>query len=228
MSDVAQALGCHLRRALSCTAAGWARERLWGLRCSPTQARVQAAHQGPAVLGLAMISMGEDLGATMSLRMLEHLLRYGDAPVRCAPRQPQPVLQAATEPAWPQHACAGPCFIHPPRSRAAEVGLLPAQAQASWIHSASPCGCRQSVPLAVALMHVSNPDVQALDALSRLSHDADPDVAANAVLALGATRRRPSRAALAWLLPASTSCWAVFKTPVDRRPRQWHAATCAS
>ena len=42
------------------------------------------------------------------------------------------------------------------------------------------------MPLAVALMHVSNPDVQALDALSRLSHDADPDVAANAVLALGA------------------------------------------
>ena len=51
------------------------------------------------------------------------------------------------------------------------------------------CTCRQSVPLAVALMHVSNPDVQALDALSRLSHDTDPDVAANAVLALGAHLR---------------------------------------
>ena len=42
------------------------------------------------------------------------------------------------------------------------------------------------MPLAVALLHVSNPDVQALDTLSRLSHDTDPDVAANAVLALGA------------------------------------------
>ena len=46
---------------------------------------VQAAHQGPAVLGLAMISMGEELGATMSLRMLEHLLRYGEPAVRCCP-----------------------------------------------------------------------------------------------------------------------------------------------
>ena len=50
---------------------------------------------------------------------------------------------------------------------------------------------RQSVPLAVALLHVSNPDVQALDALSRLSHDTDADVAANAVLALGAPRPPP-------------------------------------
>ena len=46
---------------------------------------LQAAHQGPAVLGLAMISMGEELGATMSLRMLEHLLRYGEPAVRCCP-----------------------------------------------------------------------------------------------------------------------------------------------
>ena len=58
---------------------------------------VQAAHQGPAVLGLAMISMGEDLGATMSLRMLEHLLRYGDAPVRCKMRHAAVAMQAV----WP-------------------------------------------------------------------------------------------------------------------------------
>ena len=44
---------------------------------------------------------------------------------------------------------------------------------------------RQAVPLAIALLFVSNPDVQALDALSRLSHDANLDVAQNAVLALG-------------------------------------------
>lgn len=45
--------------------------------------------------------------------------------------------------------------------------------------------CRQAVPLAIALLFVSNPDVQALDALSRLSHDANLDVAQNAVLAMG-------------------------------------------
>ena len=53
------------------------------------------------------------------------------------------------------------------------------------LHQGSLCTCRQAVPLAIALLFVSNPDVQALDALSRLSHDANLDVAQNAVLALG-------------------------------------------
>jgi 26S proteasome regulatory subunit N1 len=42
------------------------------------------------------------------------------------------------------------------------------------------------VPLAVALLNVSNPGTSAMDALSRLSHDADAEVAQNAVLSLGA------------------------------------------
>lgn len=41
------------------------------------------------------------------------------------------------------------------------------------------------MPLAVALLNVSNPDMTALDTLSRLSHDADSEVAQCAVLALG-------------------------------------------
>lgn len=47
------------------------------------------------------------------------------------------------------------------------------------------CMCRRAIPLAVALLHVSNPDMTALDTLSRLSHDADSEVAQSAVLALG-------------------------------------------
>ena len=39
--------------------------------------------------------------------------------------------------------------------------------------------------MAVALLNVSNPDIRAMDALSRLSHDADPDVAQAAILSLG-------------------------------------------
>ena len=41
------------------------------------------------------------------------------------------------------------------------------------------------MPLAVALLNVSNPNVAALDTLSRLSHDADTEVAQCAVLSLG-------------------------------------------
>mmetsp|Transcript_18831 Transcript_18831/g.52512 ORF Transcript_18831/g.52512 Transcript_18831/m.52512 type:complete len:900 (-) Transcript_18831:154-2853(-) len=44
----------------------------------------KAAHQGPAVIGIAMIAMGDDLSKDMALRMMEHLLQYGEAPVRRA------------------------------------------------------------------------------------------------------------------------------------------------
>lgn len=45
--------------------------------------------------------------------------------------------------------------------------------------------CRRSVPLAIALLHVSEPSIGAVDTLSRLSHDADSEVAQNALVALG-------------------------------------------
>ena len=51
---------------------------------------------------------------------------------------------------------------------------------ADWV-----CGCRQAVPLTLALLNVSSPSLNAVDTLSRLSHDTDIRVAQNAVLALG-------------------------------------------
>eukprot|EP01024_Parvocaulis_polyphysoides_P064007 TRINITY_DN7425_c0_g2_i2.p1 TRINITY_DN7425_c0_g2~~TRINITY_DN7425_c0_g2_i2.p1 ORF type:complete len:808 (-),score=183.10 TRINITY_DN7425_c0_g2_i2:91-2514(-) len=44
---------------------------------------------------------------------------------------------------------------------------------------------RRAVPLAIALLHVADPQIQAMDTLGRLSHDADMETAMNAVLALG-------------------------------------------
>ncbi|KAL4225519.1 26S proteasome non-ATPase regulatory subunit 2 [Mactra antiquata] len=40
------------------------------------------AQQGVAVLGLALISMGEDIGAEMCFRSFSHLLRYGEVGIR--------------------------------------------------------------------------------------------------------------------------------------------------
>mmetsp|Transcript_16474 Transcript_16474/g.49335 ORF Transcript_16474/g.49335 Transcript_16474/m.49335 type:complete len:898 (+) Transcript_16474:187-2880(+) len=42
----------------------------------------KAAHQSAAVMGLALVSMAEDLGRDMCHRSLEHLLQYGDPYVR--------------------------------------------------------------------------------------------------------------------------------------------------
>eukprot|EP01100_Stratorugosa_tubuloviscum_P001671 TRINITY_DN1378_c0_g1_i1.p1 TRINITY_DN1378_c0_g1~~TRINITY_DN1378_c0_g1_i1.p1 ORF type:complete len:865 (-),score=424.26 TRINITY_DN1378_c0_g1_i1:147-2741(-) len=40
--------------------------------------------QGVAVIGIALIAMGEDVGSEMSMRAFEHLLQYGEAEVRRA------------------------------------------------------------------------------------------------------------------------------------------------
>ena len=44
---------------------------------------------------------------------------------------------------------------------------------------------RRAVPLALALISVSNPKLQILDTLSKFSHDSDPEVAHNAILGMG-------------------------------------------
>ncbi|MCI09189.1 26S proteasome non-ATPase regulatory subunit 2 1A-like, partial [Trifolium medium] len=41
-------------------------------------------HQGPAVVGIAMVAMAEELGIDMAIRSLEHLLQYGEQSVRRA------------------------------------------------------------------------------------------------------------------------------------------------
>ena len=41
------------------------------------------------------------------------------------------------------------------------------------------------MPLALALISTSNPKLQILDTLGKFSHDADPEVAHNSILAMG-------------------------------------------
>lgn len=59
---------------------------------------------------------------------------------------------------------------------------------------------RQAVPLTLALLNVSSPSLNAVDTLSRLSHDTDIRVAQNAVLALGIVGSGTNNARLAGLL----------------------------
>lgn len=84
-----------------------------------------SGQQAVAVLGLGLISMGEDIGSEMLIRTLSHLMRYSE-----------PVI-------------------------------------------------RRSVPLALALISISNPQMAILDTLSKFSHDVDPEVAHNAIFGLG-------------------------------------------
>ncbi|XP_073312319.1 26S proteasome non-ATPase regulatory subunit 2 homolog A-like [Primulina huaijiensis] len=98
------------------------------------------SYQGPAVLGIAMVAMAEDLGLEMAIRSLEHLLQYGEQNIR------------------------------------------------------------RAVPLALGLLCVSNPKVNVMDTLSRLSHDADTEVAMAAVISLGLIGAGTNNARIAGML----------------------------
>lgn len=78
-----------------------------------------------AVLGLAVIALGEDIGKAMSLRHYGHLLDYGSDTIR------------------------------------------------------------RAVPLGIGLLSTSNPQVNIIESLSRMSHDQDTDVAINAIFSMG-------------------------------------------
>jgi len=99
-----------------------------------------SAHQSCAVLGIALITMGESIGSEMALRTFDHLLHYGDLPIK------------------------------------------------------------RVVPLAFALLNVSNPDYAVIDQLSRLSHDADATVAQAAIIGLGVVSAGTNNSRVAGLL----------------------------
>jgi len=85
----------------------------------------ESIHQIAAVLGVALISFGEDIGQEMCMRTMHHLLQYGE-----------PII-------------------------------------------------RRTVPLAMGLLKISNPEVQTMDLLNKLAYDSDKSVSKSAILALG-------------------------------------------
>ncbi|KAJ8577721.1 hypothetical protein ON010_g1491 [Phytophthora cinnamomi] len=101
---------------------------------------IEAQHQSVAVLGIALITMGENIGSEMAMRSFDHLLQYGEVAVR------------------------------------------------------------RAVPLAFALLSVSNPEYALIDTLSRLTHDVDSGVAQNAILALGLVAAGTNNSRVAGLL----------------------------
>jgi len=59
---------------------------------------------------------------------------------------------------------------------------------------------KRAVPLALALLHVSNPDYSVIDTLSRLTHDPDPEMAQNAIMGLGLAGAGTNNSRVAGLL----------------------------
>lgn len=99
-----------------------------------------AEHQAVAVLGIALITMNEEIGHEMAMRSFEHLLHFCEAPIK------------------------------------------------------------RAVPLAIALLHISNPDYAVVDQLSRLSHDTDVETAQNAIMGLGLISAGTNNSRVAGLL----------------------------
>ncbi|KAL6975877.1 26S proteasome non-ATPase regulatory subunit 2 A, partial [Sarracenia purpurea var. burkii] len=98
------------------------------------------SHQGPAVLGIAMVAMAEEMGVEMAIRSLEHLLQFGEQNIR------------------------------------------------------------KAVPLALGLLCISNPKVNVMDTLSRLSHDTNIEVVMGAIISLGLIGAGTNNARIAGML----------------------------
>ena len=64
---------------------------------------------------------------------------------------------------------------------------------------------RKTVPLAIGLLCVSNPDVKTLDLLNKLAYDSDADVALSAIFALGLVGAGTNNSKLATNLRALAS-----------------------
>jgi len=142
-------------------------QQLLGICSEHVEPEESTWHQGAAILGIAMIAMGEELGSKMAFRALEHILHYCDVSLR------------------------------------------------------------RAVPLAIALLSISNPQYTVADMLSRLSHDHDTETAQNATLALGLISAGTNNARNASLLRSLSSfyykvCFALgsrsaLSRSVDRR-----------
>ncbi|PRQ38825.1 putative armadillo-like helical protein [Rosa chinensis] len=113
--------------------------------CSQHVEEKGETHQGPAVLGISMVAMAEELGLEMAIRSLEHLLQYGQQSIR------------------------------------------------------------KAAPLALGLLCISNPKVNVMDTLSRLSHDTDSEVAMAAVVSLGLIGAGTNNARIACMLRSLSS-----------------------
>lgn len=99
-----------------------------------------AQHQAVALLTLASTTIGEEIGTEMTLRTFEHLLHYGELPIK------------------------------------------------------------RVVPLALALLFVSNPEYSVVDQFSRLSHDQDPELSMCAIFGLGIISAGSNNSRVAGLL----------------------------
>lgn len=108
--------------------------------CTEHLDEADSFHQAAAVIGLALIACGEEIGSDMATRSLDHILQYGELPLR------------------------------------------------------------RAVPIALAILNLSNPKVLVIDTLSKLSHDADQDVALGAIFSMGLIGAGTNNARLAGLL----------------------------
>ena len=105
-------------------------------------------HQIAAVIGIAVIAMGEEIGTEMAYRAMNHLLQYGE-----------PVI-------------------------------------------------RRTVPLAIALLSLSNPQISTMDTLTKMCYDVDKEVAQSAIFALGLIGAGSNNSRLAELLKQQAASYA--------------------
>lgn len=127
--------------------------------------------------------MGEEIGSEMALRTFGHLVSllsnlcclFCDF---CSSKLNMSLFHNFCHPCL-IHTCLHLFFMFRKHEFASYLSLPPHQ-----LRYGEPT-LRRAVPLALALISVSNPRLNILDTLSKFSHDADPEVSHNSIFAMG-------------------------------------------
>ena len=143
-------------------------------------------HQALAVLGIALIAMGEEIGSEMAIRTLNHLVRPAGT-VTCShvpwARRKRPRAARLTD-----------AVPFPPPLRRRAAGRIRQMHYGELV-------IRRAVPLALGLLCVCDPQaVAVLDTLSKYSHDNDAEVSQAAIFALGLVGAGTNNARVAQML----------------------------
>jgi 26S proteasome regulatory subunit N1 len=147
---------------------------------------VDPTYQSFAVLGIALIAMGEEIGTEMALRMFNHLV--GGVVPCCIPGCRGGLLDIRLACSHFEHTLThthARTHTHAHTSR--------------QMHYGEPV-IKKTVPLAMALLCASHPLVHVLDLLSKYSHDHDMEIALSAIFAMGIVGAGTNNARLAQML----------------------------
>lgn len=136
-----------------------------------------AEHQSVAVLGIALVVLGEDVGTEMSLRTFDHLLQVRPPRLLSRPLSDslsRPLSRPLSMPFFSTLEALSPLTLRFHVDRVSSPPICAAPLPAPCFVQYGELPVKRVVPLALALLYVSNPDYSVIDQVTCTHTEASP------------------------------------------------------